>query len=139
MYRDSIYLTFRRIGAFIYDSLLIIALMFLLTTLAVALNRGQAIQSSLYLMIVFPVTLVFFYGFWLNGGQTLGMRAWQIKVVGDDASSITSRQALTRYLVGVLLFGLTLLYAPFNKEGKSLADRISNTRIIRYKPAKSIG
>ncbi len=137
MHKTHINLTFRRIGAFIYDSLLIIALLFLITALAVTLNKGEAIQSHLYLMIIFPVTLLFFCGFWINGGQTLGMRAWQIKVVDDNVSPISSRQALIRYLCGVFLFGITLIYSFFNAEGKALADVVAKTKVIRFKPSKT--
>ena len=121
---------FRRSAAFLYDCLLLIALFFIITSIAIAFNHGNAIQNFAYYLFLFIVAFLFFDWFWRHGGQTLGMRAWRIKVESLDSQTITMKQSLTRYVTGFLLFGITLLYMPFSTQRTALHDTLSKTRIV---------
>jgi uncharacterized RDD family membrane protein YckC len=123
---------FRRSAAFLYDCLLLIALYFIITAVAVGFNDGESIQHPLFYLFLFIVGFLFFDWFWRHGGQTLGMRAWRIKVEGMEGAPLSFRQSVTRYLTGTLLFGISLLYVPFSTHHLALHDRLSRTKIIRY-------
>ncbi len=125
-------LLFRRCAAFLYDGLLLIALFFIITTAAIALNDGQAIQNLRYKFLLFVIAFLFFDWFWRHGGQTLGMRAWRIQLASTNGEKITVNHTLKRYLTGSLLFGITLLYMLISTDNQALHDRFSNTKIIKY-------
>ena len=73
----------RRLAAFLYDSLLLIALFMLLTAIAVRLNDGEAIEHLAYKFALLPIAWFFFAWFWSKSGQTLGMQAWRIKMTNN--------------------------------------------------------
>ena len=88
----------RRLAAFLYDSLLLIALFFGVASIAIALNGGQATQNPAFYVLLYVVGFIFFTWFWRNGGQTLGMQAWRIKVISDLGGKLTYTQCIKRYL-----------------------------------------
>lgn len=120
----------RRLAAFLYDSLLLIALFFGVASIAIAINQGQATQNIGFYIVLYAVGFLFFTWFWRNGGQTLGMQAWRIKVVSDFDGKLTYQQCLKRYVSGSLLFGLTFISALLNKSGRGLHDSLSKTHIV---------
>jgi len=124
---------FRRFAAFIYDCLLICALFFFVTAVAVRLNDGEAIEHSLYKVALVPLAWIFFGWFWINGGQTLGMRAWRIKLVNDSGESVSVGATLVRFCIGLVLLPVVLLPAFFDKTGRGLHDRVARTRVISTK------
>lgn len=106
----------RRLAAIVYDGLLLLGVLVGATALAlglaVALLGGEAIKAhnplvgnpffQTYLLLV----CFFFYGgFWIHGGQTLGMRAWRLRVQRRDGRGIGWWQALPRFLIGALWLG----------------------------------
>lgn len=115
----------RRLAAIVYDSLLLTGVLFSATALAlglaVALLGSKAFELhnpltgnpffSTYLLLV----CFFFYGgFWTYGGQTLGMRAWRLRVQQHNGQSISWWQALLRFLVaGLWLVPVTYLHRVF--------------------------
>ncbi len=123
----------RRLAAFLYDSLLLLALAFFITGIAIYFNNGQALESVAYKLSLIPIAGIFFCWFWKNGGQTLGMRAWRIKVVNNDDTKLTWANCFVRFGAGVLLFALTFIYALIDKDCRTLHDRLSSTRIAREK------
>ena len=127
---STLSMMFRRSAAFLYDCLLLVALFFIITAIAIAFNHGDAIQNFAYYLFLFIVAFLFFDWFWRHGGQTLGMRAWRIKVESLDHQTITLKQSVSRYLTGFLLFGITLLYMPFSAQRIALHDTLSKTRIV---------
>ena len=129
---STLSLLLRRIGAFLYDCLLLIALFFIITAIAIAFNDGQAIEHPLLNVFLFVCAFVFFDGFWRHGGQTLGMRAWRLRVEGLDSEKLTFKQSVLRFLSGSLLFGFTYFYALFSPTKQTLHDKLSKTKIVRY-------
>lgn len=110
----------RRLAAIVYDGLLLAGVLFGATALAlgvaVAMVGGDAFKAhnpltgnpffSTYLLLV----CFFFYGgFWTYGGQTLGMRAWRLRVQRrGDGRGISWWQALLRFLIGSLWLAPTV-------------------------------
>ena len=122
----------RRTAAFLYDCLLLIALFFVITAIVVSLNDGEALQHWSYKIVLLLIAFVFFDWFWRHGGQTLGMRAWRIRIESQNDEMLTFKQTMQRFLVGCAAFGFTLVYMFFNPEGYALHDKLSKTKIVRY-------
>lgn len=122
----------RRVAAFFYDSLLLIALYFVITAAVVPLNNGEAIEHWSYKIFLILISFLFFDWFWRHGGQTLGMRAWRIRVEGVSSERIDFKQSAHRFITGLLAFGITFLFMFQGKEKQALHDRISKTKIALH-------
>lgn len=82
---------------------------------------------------VFVLLLVYFVWCWLNGGQTLPMKTWKLRLVSAEGGRLRPVQAVLRYLAAwpsILCFGVGVLWALFDREHCFLHDRIAGTRII---------
>jgi uncharacterized RDD family membrane protein YckC len=119
----------------LYDVLLVLAIwLFTLFPFVAAANdavAGAAMQSLLFVEM-----FSFFAYFWVARGQTLGMLAWRLHVVTVDGHPITLKQALLRFIGGllaVITLGLGFAWQLFDAHRRSWPDLISGTRII-YQP-----
>ena len=127
---------FRRLAAQIYDLFLLIALLFIATALLLPFTAGEAIsvQQTLIYRIYLAVISFFFYGwFWTHGGQTLGMRAWKIKILTLHQKPINWTQALLRFLTAMAswgLFGLGFLWIFIDKNRRGWHDHLSKTALF---------
>jgi uncharacterized RDD family membrane protein YckC len=131
----------RRLGAMLYDSLLLTAVLMLATGAMLFATGGEAIRSDthpvlewLYRAVLIALTLGFFGLYWTRGGQTLGMAAWRIKVERDDGALLTWRDSAVRLGAAVLSWlpaGLGFLWILFDSESKAWHDGLSHTRVVR--------
>jgi uncharacterized RDD family membrane protein YckC len=94
----------RRLGAILYDALLLCGVLLAATALILPLTGGEAVTrgNPFFSTYVFLVCFFFYAWFWIHGGQTLGMRAWKIRIQQQDGRSITWWQALLRFLLASL-------------------------------------
>jgi uncharacterized RDD family membrane protein YckC len=125
----------RRLAAIIYDLLLLCAILFVATALLLPLNAGEAFtrQQFFYPIYLLIISFIFYGWFWTHGGQTLGLRAWRIKVLTLDQQPISWRQALLRFttaIVSSLFFGLGFLWILFDKKQRSWHDYLSHTAVF---------
>lgn len=126
----------RRLGAMFYDSLLLLALMLVLTSL-ITLPLGMPKGYGLILFQFFIFEIIpgaFFSGFWSLDGQTLGMRAWKLRVVRDDGASLTWGDALRRHLAALLsclACGLGFIWILVDPRRLAWHDRLSKTHLIK--------
>ncbi|MBK1722713.1 RDD family protein [Thiocystis violacea] len=131
----------RRLGALLYDLVLLIAILMLANAIIVIpyeVVTGHPLYESflpLTLMRLYLLAVIagFYVYFWTHGGQTLGMRAWRIRVIGNDGGSIGAATAFKRFLWSIVSFvpaGLGLWLSLFNRDGLALHDRRSSTRVV---------
>jgi uncharacterized RDD family membrane protein YckC len=133
----------RRLAAIVYDSALVAAVMLMAMALVVvpldiifgseSFDAATLRSNPLYLAYLFCVMVGFHILFWTRGGQTLGMRAWRLKVLRNDGQPLQLKDALLRYFAAILswaLFGLGFIWILLDKEGLAWHDRISNTRLV---------
>ncbi len=88
-------------------------------------------------IVVLQISLWFTSGIyliycWANGGQTLAMKAWKIKLINKKNKSNLNFFTL-RYLLSTLsliFLGLGFLYMLFDKKNRYLHDRILGSKII---------
>jgi uncharacterized RDD family membrane protein YckC len=99
----------RRIGAMVYDVLLIVALMMVFTAILLPLSKGegitpQAFGAAAYLYrLGLLVVWIGFYGiFWTRQGQTLGMLAWRIKVERNGGGLLDWAASIRRLLAATV-------------------------------------
>lgn len=126
---------FRRLAAMVYDFFLLLALWFLATALLLPLNGGQAFSSG---QIFYPVYLLGvsfgFYGwFWTHGGQTLGLKAWKIKVLTFERQPLSWKQATSRFVAAILSWGiggLGFFWLLWDKNGCAWHDDLSKTKLF---------
>ena len=123
----------RQLAAMLYDSLLIFAVLFLASAIALVFNHGEAIESNAWFSLFLLLTVFTFYAwFWKKSGQTLGMRVWKIRIVTESGSNPSwgvSYLRLLCALLSLLCFGLGYLWRLFTPY--TWHDRLSHTRIIK--------
>lgn len=134
----------RRIAAILYDSVLLFAVLFLATALLLPFTHGNAIKSGnyLYLSYLLLISCIYFSWQWTNGGQTLGMRAWRVRLLDMEGQPVNGLLATKRFffsLVSWLLAGVGLLWAAFDNEKLALHDHCSDTRlyVVKKKPTRA--
>ena len=125
----------RRLAAIAYDSLLLTAVLIVATAILLPFTGGEAIHpgSGWYATYLFIVSFAYFGWFWTHGGQTLGMRSWRLRLVGDGSNGATWGQALVRFAaaaVSWLVFGVGFLWMLVDYERLTWHDRISATRLV---------
>ncbi|MBO69164.1 MAG: hypothetical protein CL398_12755 [Acidiferrobacteraceae bacterium] len=149
----------RRISALLYDMLLVTAATFIAFLPAPLIGSfidesiwGTSL-TSLYLLGVW----FFFLGwFWTHGGQTLGMKAWRIKVIHVHALRVRWGTAAARFgisnagfllllmlvsqglltgqlaaILGFAIFLFAFLWILVDNQHCALHDRLSSTRIVK--------
>lgn len=122
----------RRLGALFYDTLLLIAILFLATALALAITKGQLdSQGIAFRIYLLAVIAVFYTWFWTHGGQTLGMRTWRIRVERLDGTDMRWWQAVARLAIAMMTLGIGLLWAAWDADRRALYDRLTATRVVR--------
>lgn len=158
---------FRRLAALLYDLLLVIALGFIATFAMLPLTRGEAILTETqgfvghaYHALLAVLVFAYFGWSWTQSGQTLGMRAWRIRLESGNGAPLNWPASLVRFLFGAGLAWLAALGAwhlsrpglplgdagaiallgpllvnfawiPFNAEGRSLQDLAGSARVRR--------
>ncbi|MBQ4832125.1 RDD family protein [Pseudoalteromonas sp. MMG010] len=140
----------RRFASLVYDTLAIIAFAMLSVVLYLfavqglisidvislngaedvsALIQNSIILSSIRTCLLVVVSLSFFAYFWTKSGQTIGMRAWRLKVQTLDGNLISWRQSVIRSVSALLGMGNLIVLCDF-KNHKALQDYISKTEVI---------
>jgi len=127
----------RRLAALAYDGVILLGLAFFVTLVLVLVRGGTAIApgSWWYGLTLAGTGLLFFGWSWTRGGQTLGARAWSLRVEKTDGSALGWKDALLRYLAAWLLLippGLGFLWARWDRERRCWHDRLSGTRVVHH-------
>ena len=132
----------RRLGALLYDSLLLAGLLLLATAVLIIpydllaarpYPQGELLHRTLLQLYLLAVIAGFFVYFWTHGGQTLGMSAWRLRVVRDDGNPLSLKDALQRFAwatLSLLPAGLGLWWSLFDPDRLAWHDRRSRTRLV---------
>lgn len=130
----------RRLGAMFYDTLLIIAVMMVVTAAFLPLTGGEAITADrvgalefVYQGVLVAIIVVFFGWFWTRSGQTVGMMAWRLKVERSDGAVLTWLDAFKRLAaacVSWLPLGLGFFWIWIDRDRLAWHDRWTDTRVV---------
>ena len=139
----------RRLAALLYDGLIILAIEMIAAGLVVAVLEAlvaaglmtygsfqdvsdllgtHPIWSYVYSAYLGLVWIGFFVYFWTKAGQTVGMRAWRLRLQNPDGSLVSVVQSLIR--IGTSGFGLANLFVPFNSKKRGLNDILAKTEVV---------
>lgn len=128
-----------RLAAAFYDGLLLLALWMLTAGLVVILQGGHGVPPGTWWFdaLLFLVGLLFFGWFWSHTGQTLGMRAWRVRIERSDGhSGMDWPHALMRYFVAWpawCLAGIGVFWCVVDPGKLAIHDRLSGTCLVREK------
>lgn len=144
----------RRLLAMLYDGLLLLAILMCIGMLYSAIvlfisepspeflnaREGDVVTDIEPVDLGWPILPIligtyalFYIYFWRKSGQTLGMRAWKIKLVNEDFQPPTLGQCLLRLASGtvsLLLLGLGYWIMLFNRDKGTFHDRVSSTKVV---------
>jgi len=124
-----------RLVAMFYDALLLLSALLIATAIALIVTKGALhAHNPFFRTALFLTCFAFYAWFWLHGGQTLGMRAWRLRLQGLDGRPITIWQALLRFLVAIpslALADLGFLWMLVDKDKMTWYDRFSESVIVR--------
>lgn len=155
---------FKRIAVIIYDGLLLVAVVFFSSAILMALfqwlapssfyidpsllenpkmlelsSLGRLIGAVIVSINCLIVSFLFYAWFWTHGGQTLGMKAWNLYLVKPDGKFIDWKIAGARYVSAIVswaVLGLGFTWILLNKNRLAWHDIVSNTQIVYVPPKK---
>lgn len=141
----------RRLLAMVYDTLVATAVgmcaaMVMIVTLVVMLKNGaldlqgyaepaDLIQASFGYKLLIQTWVGlwiagFFLWFWRRGGQTLGMRAWRLRIYSTVEEPMTWPRLFIRLFASLGGLGTLLVLFDF-KNKQSLQDRLAKTEVLK--------
>jgi uncharacterized RDD family membrane protein YckC len=119
----------RRLASMVYEAILLFAVAFFAAWLFFFASGARDATSGwlryalqLFILAIFAA---YFLWCWLRGGQTLAMKAWGIKLV-----DVTPRKAVVRFVLALLLFPASIVWALFDPEKQFLHDRLAGTSLV---------
>jgi uncharacterized RDD family membrane protein YckC len=126
---------FRRLAAACYDALLLGAIWMGATLVIVTARGGAAIPPGNpgYQLLLLVSAALFFVTSWLRGGQTLGMRAWRLRVERESGEPLDVRTGAVRFLAGLLTIatgGIGLLWLWLDRDELTWHDRLAGTQVV---------
>ncbi|MBC7727298.1 MAG: RDD family protein [Microbacteriaceae bacterium] len=153
----------RRLAAFIYEGVLLFGVTMISGYLYSSLTQQRhALQGKAGLQaFMFVVLGIYFAWFWSRGGQTVAMKAWNIRLLMADGRPVSQARALLRYVLAWLWFipalatayladlhrpGVTttlvlagvLTYAALTRlrsDRQFWHDAVCGTRLVDWRPA----
>ena len=127
-----------RLVAYILDSLIIAGLSIILVIAGTLVIVPVPPLGILLWLGILVVWLVYFPWYWVKGGQTLGMRPFDLKVVRDnDGGPIGWGAAIIRliglYIVDSIVFGIPigLLWVFYDKRKRCWHDLLASTVVVK--------
>lgn len=125
----------RRLVCMLYEGLVVFSILligFLLPQIVIS-GFGYSLAPRMLWTHVLLLLMIYFVWCWVNGGQTLPMKTWKLRVVNADNTALRPAQAALRYMAAwpcILLFGLGIFWALVDKDKQFLHDRIAGTQIV---------
>jgi len=128
----------RRLLAALYDAPAVFTLLLAGTALSLLVNRGarldaNALSLSLYRAGLIGIWAAYYLIGWKRWGQSLGMRAWKLRVERTDGASLRWSDAFLRLAASLLAWlplALGVIAAAWDPERRAWHDRLSNTRVV---------
>jgi uncharacterized RDD family membrane protein YckC len=130
----------RRFAALIYDVLLLAGILVLFTGAVMLIARRALLPETVgawayaYRCALLFILIGYYLANWLRSGQTLGMRAWRLRLVSKAGRPVQFTQAAARAALAPLAWapaGIGVLWLYLDAEHAALQDRLSGTRVVR--------
>lgn len=127
----------RRLAAILYDATIVFALLMLAALLAMLIGVGQktAFRDPGFTLYLLSVWYVYIAWCWHQGGMTVGMRAWRIRIEDELGGKPSWGRTIVRFLASLLsagLLGAGFLWSLVDSRKRTLHDIISGTCLVRF-------
>ncbi len=122
------------------DSLYVDPSKFEVQKLAAFTETGKWLAFTVVALNILAVSFFFYGWFWTHGGQTLGMRAWNLYLTKPDGKFIDWRLAAKRYAFALLSWaclGLGFLWVWIHPQRKTWHDVLTDTQIIFHRQGQN--
>ena len=122
----------RRMAAIVYDVLLIIALWMAATAIVVLLRQAEVSAASSWFQLYLTIVAWLYLAICWRAGQTLGMKAWRVRLM-TDARTMSWSSTILRFAVALMSWaaiGLGFLWSLFHHERATWHDLASGTRLV---------
>jgi uncharacterized RDD family membrane protein YckC len=128
----------KRVAAGLYDLLPVVALCMIATALLLPLTGGEGITRQspayhAYQAYLLAIAFAYYGVSWRYGGQTLGMRAWRLRVQPDGGGRLAWGTVAIRFamaLVSVATLGAGVLAAYFDPRRRMWHDVVAGTEVV---------
>ena len=130
-----------RLAAAIYDLFPLIGLWMLTAALALLVAQGAVdpahppLAWRLALRVgLLVVTGAYFAISWARGGQTIGMRAWRLRVVDANGNALSWPRCMLRFLVACVslgAIGLGFLWCLIDRRKRAWHDIAAGSVLVR--------
>jgi len=126
----------RRLASMTYEALVlsgVLAVTLILPHLLIGAFAHRVATPTLLWAHLFVVLLIYCLGFWCQGGQTLAMKTWRIRLLSRSGGPLRPAQALLRYLLcwpSLGLGGIGIAWALIDRDRQFLHDRIAGTQLV---------
>ena len=134
----------RRLAALAYDSLVVMALYILVGFIVVGILKATSgdfpgeLPASISFSLIFIVCFFYYSHSWRRGGQTIGMKAWRIRLINENTKHgqmlpIQLSQCMLRTGIGffsLIIFGAGFIWMLFDVKNRTWHDLASVTRVI---------
>ncbi len=128
---------FKIIFAFFYDLLLLCALWFV-ATIPFLIWQGENFTQKPFLLLGYQIYLIavsylYLTFFWIQNGQTPGLRTWKLQLQRNDGYLLTRDNCNSRFLLATLLFPIGWIGLLTPKK-QLLQDILAKTKIVPIQP-----
>ena len=130
-----------RLAAALYDFFPLLALWMLTAGVVLLVSHGEvdvAHPSLTYRLALrlalLAITAAYFVISWARGGQTIGMRAWRLRIVGVDGGVLPWPRALLRFAVAcvsLIVFGVGFVWCLFDRQKRGWHDIAARSVFVR--------
>ncbi len=142
----------KKLGAWLYDALISIAIYFLWVTFTSPLirwiiggNQDWLADTSwkdttvyqYYMITPWLFVLLYFVYNHVKSGQTVGMSAWKLRLVKLNGSRVTWLQATARSILSIL--GAGIISSVFNAQKRGWHDLMTGSRVVLMPDQKKDG
>jgi len=143
LHKPEVVTPLRRIASGTYDWLIIIALMIVCWIPVVMVSETllsiEQIPGFLIYLYIILLSFAYFAYFWRNGGQTVGMKTWHIKLVTADNKPASLKASMLRYcgaIISLIPAGLGFLSGYTKADNACWHDQWSDSHLIRLEKKK---
>lgn len=135
----------KRLGGILYDFCLVFSFVAVIAAITLFILQANGLKniepdstlSRVFVLYYIFLSFAFFAWFWTHGGQTLGMRAWKMRVVTAQNRELTMFDALARFGFALFLPVISQLWSLVDKQGLALHERLSGTKLIDLSAKKN--
>ncbi len=129
----------RRLAALFYDFLVLFAVWMVAAAMVLLVFGGKvdvAHQPPLYhftlQVVLLILSAIYFVISWTRGGQTIGMRAWRVRIVDGAGHSPSVQRSLLRFALALLsgIAGFGFIWCLFDADRRAWHDVMAKTRMV---------